>query len=128
MTKNRGSKADVNLTYRKQQLKGLREEALKIARSRQLPGQTKEQTKIIAQGIEKGIEQYLKQQAEKNRELDKALKKAKRSLEQDNYGESAVNVADSHQFSERQKQWLPWVLLALSWIGFVGFLVLKHAT
>ncbi|MBT0328128.1 DUF2956 family protein, partial [Vibrio campbellii] len=37
-------------------------EAMKIAKSTQKPGQTKEQTKLIAQGIEKGIAQYKKQQ------------------------------------------------------------------
>ncbi|MCA2486923.1 MULTISPECIES: DUF2956 family protein, partial [Vibrio] len=30
-------------------------EAMKIAKATQKPGQTKEQTKLIAQGIEKGI-------------------------------------------------------------------------
>ncbi|MEF1163713.1 DUF2956 family protein, partial [Vibrio parahaemolyticus] len=33
-------------------------EAMKIAKATQKPGQTKEQTKLIAQGIEKGIAQY----------------------------------------------------------------------
>lgn len=35
-------------------------EAMKIAKATQKPGQTKEQTKLIAQGIEKGIAQYKK--------------------------------------------------------------------
>ena len=38
-----------------------RNEAMKIARGNQRPGQTKEQTRLIAQGIQKGIEQYKKQ-------------------------------------------------------------------
>ncbi|HAJ92506.1 MAG TPA: DUF2956 domain-containing protein, partial [Gammaproteobacteria bacterium] len=33
------------------------DEAMRIARGTQRPGQTKEQTKLIAQGIQKGIEQ-----------------------------------------------------------------------
>lgn len=35
-----------------------RDEAMKIARGTQRPGQTKEQTRLIAQGIQKGIDQY----------------------------------------------------------------------
>ncbi len=49
-------------------------EAMKIAKATQKPGQTKEQTKLIAQGIEKGIAQYKKQQKERNRQADKAKK------------------------------------------------------
>lgn len=50
-------------------------EAMKIARGTQKPGQTKEQTKLIAQGIEKGIAEYKKQQKVKARERDKIRKK-----------------------------------------------------
>ena len=56
------------------------DEALRIARGTQRPGQTKEQTKLIAQGIQKGIEQYKKQQNAKARELDKSLKKVKQQF------------------------------------------------
>lgn len=38
------------------------QEAMKVAKATQKPGQTKEQTKLIAQGIEKGIALYKKQQ------------------------------------------------------------------
>jgi len=50
-------------------------EALRMARSIQTPGQTKEQTKLIAQGIAKGIELYKKQQSAKARERDKLRKR-----------------------------------------------------
>lgn len=33
------------------------QEAMKIARANQKPGQTKEQTQLIAQGIQKGIDE-----------------------------------------------------------------------
>lgn len=56
----------------------VREEALKMARSVQKPGQTKEQTKLVAQGIAQGIELYKKQQGAKARERDKARKRAQR--------------------------------------------------
>lgn len=54
----------------------LEEEALRVAKSTLTPGQTKEQTKLIAKGIEKGIAVYKQQQKAKARELDKARKKA----------------------------------------------------
>ena len=53
-------------------------EALAVARSIQKPGQTEEQTRLIAQGIAKGIEQYKRQQAAKSRELDKLRKRQQR--------------------------------------------------
>ena len=49
-------------------------EAIKVAKSIQKPKQTKDQTKLIAQGIEKGIAEYKKQQSKKSRERDKAKK------------------------------------------------------
>lgn len=56
----------------------IQEEALAVARSIQKPGQTKEQTRLIAQGIAKGIEQYKRQQAAKSRERDKLRKRQQR--------------------------------------------------
>ncbi|MEY2680183.1 MAG: hypothetical protein RL661_414 [Pseudomonadota bacterium] len=56
----------------------IQEEALAVARGIQKPGQTKEQTRLIAQGIAKGIEQYKRQQAAKSRERDKLRKRQKR--------------------------------------------------
>jgi hypothetical protein len=55
------------------------DEALKVAKSIQQPGQTKEQTRLIAQGIAKGIALYKKQQAAQARERDKARKRALRA-------------------------------------------------
>jgi len=96
-----------------------KDDAMKIARGTQKPGQTKEQTKLIAQGIQKGIEIYKKKQGEKARELDKKLNKA-----------SAL--ASSHEAATQQVvepvvvkgNRLPWVLLVLSWICFVVYVVL----
>ena len=56
------------------------EEALRVAKSIQVPGQTKEQTKLIAKGIEKGIALYKQQQSAKARERDKARKRAGKPL------------------------------------------------
>ncbi|MFT6123552.1 MAG: hypothetical protein ACJASG_002086, partial [Oleiphilaceae bacterium] len=57
------------------------EEAMKIARGTQKTGQSKEHTKLIAQGIQKGIEQYKKQHKSKARDLSKQLKSVAKSKE-----------------------------------------------
>ncbi|MGR8932357.1 MAG: DUF2956 domain-containing protein [Gammaproteobacteria bacterium] len=89
------------------------EEALKIAKSIQRPAQTKEQTKLIAQGIQQGIDLYKRQQKEKARELNKQRKKMtnqKAQLsEQDNDEPQEIILYRQH--------WLPWVLLIVTWLG-----------
>ena len=95
----------------------IHEEALRIARGTQRPGQTKEQTRLITQGIQKGIEQYKKQQSAKARELDRNLKKAKQ--------QSSANRTPEIEVQEKlvyRQHWLPWVLLALSWIAMALYL------
>lgn len=98
-----------------------RDEAIKIASSTKKPRQSKEQTKLIAQGIQKGIAQYKKQQKVKNRESDKKHKKAIR--------EKADKFADTRTNNPRQTQVksakLPWLLLVFSWLFFIGYLVTK---
>ena len=89
------------------------EEAMKLAKSIQRPAQTKEQTKLIAQGIQQGIDLYKKQQKEKARELNKRLKKA---TMQKNEPVDLDDVEHETIFIYRQ-HWLPWVLLAISWLG-----------
>ena len=94
-------------------------EAMRIARGTQRPGQTKEQTKLIAQGIQKGIEQYKKQQNAKARELDRKLKKTKQQLAS----------PEDHEIEVQEKviyrqHWLPWALLVLSWIAMTVYLLL----
>ena len=87
-----------------------REEAMKIAKGTQKPGQTREQTKLIAQGIQKGIDQYKKKQKAKTREIDKKLKAAK------TFNEEGIEVEPETRVIYRQ-HWLPWLLLVLSWAG-----------
>ena len=89
------------------------EEALKIARGTQRPAQTKEQTRLVAQGIQKGIELYKKQQKEKARELNRKLKKISSQKEQS-------IEPDDYEIQERmvyRQHWLPWLLLILTWLG-----------
>ena len=99
-----------------------KDEALKIAKATQKPGQTKEQTKLIAQGIEKGIAEYKKRQKSKARDRDKLRKQELKTKQRQR------QEADSeHQPSTtKQANILPWLLLALSWIGFICTYLLSH--
>ncbi|WP_432470309.1 DUF2956 domain-containing protein [Amphritea sp. HPY] len=94
-------------------------EAAKIAKATQKPGQTKEQTKLIAQGIQKGIDQYKKQHKAKSRELDKQRKK---------YQIHNSTTADESEITEPQETGsgskLPWILLILSWLLFAAYITL----
>lgn len=94
-------------------------EAMRIARSTQVPGQTKEQTRRIAQGIQKGIQQYRREESSKARELDKRRKKAQ---QQAPIPQPEVRVEE--RIVNRQ-HWLPWVLLLSTWVGFGAFLLLS---
>ena len=96
-----------------------KDDAMKISRGTQKPGQTKEQTRLIAQGIQKGIELYKKQNNEKSRELDKKLKKVSSRLS----SVSSVDVTSTVEVVKCNR--LPWILLALSWLGFVVYMFLK---
>jgi cytochrome c-type biogenesis protein CcmH/NrfF len=97
------------------------EEALKIAKGTQRPAQTKEQTKLIAQGIQKGIDLYKKQQKEKARDLNRKLKKISCQKEQ-------LAESDDHEIQaslDHQPQWLPWLLLGLTWLGIGIYALVK---
>jgi hypothetical protein len=96
-----------------------KDDAVKIARGTQRPGQTKEQTKLISQGIQKGIEQYKKQQNAKARELDKRLKKTAI-----NNSSKKPSTGNAHEPVVVKTNYLPWVLLIISWLGFAAYLVL----
>ncbi len=93
-------------------------EALKVAKATQKPGQTKEQTRLIAQGIEKGIAEYKKQQKSKARDRDKARKQEIKS-KQRQQTDIQIDTATAKTLTT-----LPWILLILSWIGFTAYLAL----
>lgn len=92
------------------------QDAITVAKSIQKPGQTKEQTKLIAQGIEKGIALYKKQHKEKLREVDKLRKKQTQKINQ-HRDEPAIESSSSSNKSTTSST-LPWILLICSWIGF----------
>ncbi|OOE97122.1 DUF2956 domain-containing protein [Salinivibrio sp. IB643] len=105
------------------------QDAMRVAKATQKPGQTKAQTKLIAQGIEKGIAQYKKEQKAKAREQDKARKK------QQNKPSSAAPVKTSQApvddsspaepGLDKSYSSLPWLLLVVSWIGFIGYILVR---
>lgn len=74
----------------------VQDEAMAVARGIQKPGQTKEQTRLIAQGIAKGIEQYKRQQSAKARERDKARKR----LDKQRHQAAAGHGAPLHEDAE----------------------------
>ena len=94
-------------------------QAMKVAKGTQKSGQTKEQTKLIAQGIEKGIAEYKKQHSKKLREIDKQRKQTTKLREKDitKVEEEAPNTHTTNQ--------LPWILLVLSWVGFAAYITLS---
>jgi hypothetical protein len=99
-------------------------EAMNIARATQKPGQTKEQTKLIAQGIEKGIALYKKQQKERNRQADRARKKQLRDRQRQTDDVAEEETQADVESKSSHSSALPWVLLALSWIGFAATILI----
>ncbi|WP_340679034.1 DUF2956 domain-containing protein [Paraglaciecola sp.] len=92
-------------------------QAMKIAKGRQKEGQTKEQTKLIAQGIQKGIAEYKKQHGIKIRKIDKLRKQTIKQR-----GSESTETALARP-KDLRSIYLPWVLLTLSWLGFVAYIV-----
>jgi hypothetical protein len=107
--------------------KETQDQALKIAKGTQKKGQTKEQTKLIAQGVEKGIAEYKKQQSQKAREKDKQHKqkvKNQNKIQADSIEPSDSDESDINSDVSSNKRMLPWLLLTMSWLGFIIYLTL----
>ena len=98
------------------------DEAMRIARGTQRPGQTKEQTRLIAKGIRNGIEQYKKRQSAKARELDRNRKKVKQQIKSPETREILIEEKLVYR-----RPWLPWTLLVLSWLAFAAYWFVKQA-
>lgn len=97
-------------------------EALRIAKGTQAPGQTKEQTKLIARGIEKGIAEYKKQQKAKARERDKQRKQQVKNAQRVKAEQANASEPEITPTAPKTNTYLPWILLSLSWIGFIAYL------
>ncbi|MCW8994623.1 MAG: DUF2956 domain-containing protein [Psychromonas sp.] len=94
------------------------QEALLIAKKTQKPGQTKEQTRLIALGIQKGIAEYKKSAKNKQRQADKAKKKQQQIKPETEQHEKQAPVRQKTKNSAI----LPWSLLIISWLGFAAYL------
>ncbi len=94
-----------------------KDEALAVAKANQRPGQTKEQTKLIATGIEKGISEFKKQHKAKQREQDKVRKKGRQIKK----AQSMIQDNDESVSTAENSSKLPWFLLVLSWLGFIAY-------
>jgi len=103
--------------YKQQPSTGTIDEATKIAKGIQKPNQTKEQTKLIAQGIQKGIAEYKKRQKAKAQELDKLKKK----LTQQQQNTAAVEIPSIEE-KKCKNQWLVWILLIITWLGILIYI------
>ena len=98
--------------------KEAQDQSIRVAKATQKPGQSKEQTKLIAQGIEKGIAVYKKQQSKKNRESDKAKKQALKHKRQASNEETSID----NEPDMSTPSYLPWILLIVSWLGFISYI------
>ncbi len=105
-------------TKQKKDARDLRAEALKIARSIQVEGQTAAETKAIANGIQRGIELFMRQQSEKARDLDKRSKKVKQMANQ--LAQQQVGNEEPQAQQPQSRAYLPWVLLGASWLMFIA--------
>jgi TRAP-type C4-dicarboxylate transport system substrate-binding protein len=97
------------------------DEAMQVARATQRPGQSKEETKLIAQGIEKGITLYKKQQKEKARAANKVKKQ---SLKNKGMQINTLSTEHARDRVQTQNNYLPWIFLVISWMIFVGYIIL----
>ena len=96
-------------------------ESLRLARANQVPGQSKEQTQLIAQGIQKGIAEYKRAQKARQRLADKAKKQLRRQTntpDTDGAEEAQDELQVAVTGQPRSIQvWIPWALLVLTWAG-----------
>ena len=113
--------------YKTETSKETIQQAEKLAKGTQRPGQTKEQTKLIAQGIQKGIEQYKKQQKSKARELNKKLKSIKNQSQPIPQKTKESQSAGDKKGGSTRLQKLPWLLLVSSWGLFILYLYTSSA-
>lgn len=94
------------------------EQAEKIASGIKSPNQTKEQTKLVAQGIQKGIDIYRKQEKTKSRGRDKLRKKNLKASD-----ETSNEEIDVQSGGMTAAVFIPWALLALSWGSMAVYLL-----
>jgi len=93
------------------------DEALQITKKIKKPGQSKEQTRLIALGIQKGIAEYKKSAKAKQRQADKAKKRRSKTAQQ-----AEQQLPELPAEKPRNSAILPWGLLIASWLGFAAYI------
>lgn len=99
----------------------LKAEAAKIVKAINLQGDSRAETQRLVSGVQRAMEHHLRQHNAKARELDKKVKKIK----QLNAAPGSDDAAPPEQTRARHGV-LPWILLALSWVGFACYLVYER--
>lgn len=102
----------------------LKSEAASLVKAVNVKGDSRAETQRIVAGVQRALEYHLRQHSAKARALDKKAKKLKQH-------ESALEDAQDSNEPESEnarsysgsKGWLPWLLLAVSWSVFAGYLV-----
>lgn len=108
-------------TQEKKAQRDFKAEAAKIVRTLNVSGDNRAETQRIVNGVRRGIEYHLKQQSAKARALDKKAKKLKQVDSNSDASQPLVPPAERNSSTA----FLPWGLLVLSWVGFVGYLMLE---
>ena len=93
----------------------IQDEALLIAKKVKKTGQSKEQTKLIAQGIQKGIAEYKKSAKHKQRQTDKFNKQKRK-----NQDSKQIDTLEN-EVNQSSTAIIPWTLLGISWLGFIVY-------
>ena len=94
-------------------------EAMQFAKKTNKPGQSKEQTRLIALGIQKGIAEHKKNVKSKQREADKASKRKKSQQT------LTTEELQSPVVTKSRYNILPWGLLLLSWAAMAVYFITK---
>ena len=87
------------------------------------PSFNKQQRKEIQTAIEQGIARYKREHKSKARDYDKALKQ---QLKQYQSGDDDVETLSDKEPPKTLLSYLPWLLLVISWAGFVVYLGLDR--
>lgn len=118
------SKTEKNLKITPQ----IHDEALAITNNVVKVSFTKQQRKEVQKAIEEGIAQFKRQYAAKQRDYNKQGKKTINSLKGNLIDSSAAkNALSPIANSGFGLQWLPWVLLGLSWLCFLFFIFIAKS-
>lgn len=102
----------------------IHDEALAITNNVVKVSFTKQQRKDVQKAIEEGMAQFKRQHATRQRDSNKQSKRVINSLKDNLIDDSATKDSVSAGFS---LQWLPWVLLGISWLYFISYIFIDKS-